>query len=177
MLPVLAVMLLTEPLESVRVAVEADDVADDRGKAEKLEADEAGPALITSRTSDFDRQEGVVMFEGDVVVRYSDAYVMCADRLYIFLAGSNELSRVVAAGNVSVTNLARSGTCAMATYRRRKNEIEMFGDAHCRARLVEGGKTSNTLEGRRIKFWLDSEQVEVDDSGITVQKEGAKKLR
>lgn len=84
-------------------------------------------ARITSQRSDFDREANVVMFEGDVVARYSSDYTMCADRLYMFFSGTNELSRVVALGNVSITNATRSGDCAMATYRRKKGEVEMFG--------------------------------------------------
>ena len=118
------------------------------------------------------------MFEGDVVVRYSDSYVMCADQLYMFLSGSNELSRVVAVGNVSITNETRVGTCALATYRRKRSEIEMFGDKKgARARLVESGEEASALDGSRIKFWLDSEQVEVSDPTISVKQEGGGVLR
>ena len=135
-------------------------------------------ARVTSRTSDFDGKEGVVMFEGDVCVRYSDEFAMCADRLYMFLAGTNEVSRVVAVGAVSITNEDRVGTCAMATYRRQKGEIEMFGDGKENfACLSERGGGAATLEGTRIRFWLDSEQAEVENSRITARGlEGAKRL-
>ena len=98
---------------------------------------------------------------------------MCADRLYMFLAGTNELSRVVALGNVSITNDTRTGTCAMATFRRKKSEIEMFGDGtNVVARLVERGEDAAALEGTRIRFWLDSEQIEVEDSRISTEQKG-----
>ena len=114
------------------------------------------------------------MFEGDVTVRYSNDCMMCADRLYVFLAGTNELNRIVALGNVSITNDTRTGTCSMATFRRKKSEIEMFGDGtNVFARLVEKGEDSSTLEGARIRFWLDSEQVEIEQPRISAeQKEG-----
>ena len=173
----LAVMLLDGPDEVVDAAAAAA-ISKDANRVEVRGQDEArrvGERLkVTSRTSDFDRKEGVVMFEGDVVVRYADDCTMCSDRLYLFLAGSNELSRVVALGNVSVTNDTRTGTCPMATYRRRKNEIEMCGTAAGGlAKLVEQGNEASALEGTRIRFWLDSEQVEVEDSRIlTNRKEG-----
>ncbi len=115
------------------------------------------------------------MFEGDVVVRYSDDCTMCADRLYVFLAGTNQLNRIVALGNVSVTNDTRTGTCSMATFRRKRSEIEMFGDGkETLARLVEKGEESSALEGARIRFWLDTEQVEIEQPRISAeQKEGA----
>ena len=135
-------------------------------------------ARITSRRSDFDREANVVMFEGDVVARYSSDYTMCADRLYMFLAGTNELSRVVALGNVSITNATRSGDCAMATYRRKKGEVEMFGsETNVLARLNEGGENAARLEGTRIRFWLDTEQVEVDNPRISAESQGGMNFR
>ena len=176
---ILAVMLLTDPEETVDAVAAAARSADaDRVElAGRPERTEVTSARITSRASDFDRKEGVVMFEGDVAVRYSNDAVMCADRLYMFLAGSNELSRVVALGNVSITNETRTGTCAMARYWRKRGEIEMFGDGRgVLARLVEGGTGAGALEGTRIRFWLDSEQVEVENSQISSEQEGGMKL-
>lgn len=139
---------------------------------------EAKSARITSRSSDFDRQAGVVMFEGNVVVRYSADYTMCADRLYIFLSSSNELSRVVAVGDVSITNETRVGTCTKAVYRRRRGEVEMFGDGKgAKARLVDRSDNAGELEGVSIKFWLDSEQVEVEGARIGVPKKGMEVLQ
>lgn len=177
----LSVMLLTDPHELIDAA-RAAAISEDADRVEIKGSARAEPpksARITSRTSDFDRQEGVVMFEGDVLVRYSDDSTMCADRLYMFMAGSNELSRVVAVGAVSITNGTRVGTCAMATYRRRRSEIEMFGDGKkVQAHLAERGEEASELKGSRIKFWLDSEQVEVENSRISVDQpqKGAKYL-
>ena len=138
---------------------------------------EVRSARISSRRSDFDREANVVMFEGDVVARYSSDYTMCADRLYMFLAGTNELSRVVALGNVSITNATRSGDCAMATYRRKKGEVEMFGSGtNVFARLNESGENAAQLEGTRIRFWLDTEQVEVDNPRISAESQGGMKF-
>ena len=173
----LAVMLLLDPTEAIDEAAAAA-VSEDADRVEIRRADaEVKSASIRSRTSDFDRKEGVVMFEGDVVVRYSENYTMCSDRLYMFLSKSNELSRVVALGNVSITNETRTGTCAMATYRRRKSEIEMFGDGKSvPARLTERGDDASEIEGERIRFWLDAEQVEVENSSIQMEKKGDAKV-
>ena len=171
-----AVTLLLEPDEVIDAAAAAA-ISEDANRVaiagQKGPENEIKSARITSRTADLDRREGVVMFEGDVVVRYSNDCTMCADRLYMFVAGSNELSRVVALGNVSITNDTRTGTCAMATFRRKKSEIEMFGNGKdALARLVENGEDSSALEGARIKFWLDAEQVEVEDSRILTEQKG-----
>lgn len=176
---VLGVMLLTSPDEIVNeaaaAAISADaDRVDLSGRT--AETKEGKSAKITSETCDYDRKSGVIMFEGRVVVRYSDDYTMCSDRLFMFLSKSNELSRVVAVGGVSITNDTRVGTCAMATYRHRRNEVEMFGADGKPAHLVEQGEDASELEGSRIKFWLDSEQVEVEKSAIKVKATNDKEI-
>lgn len=173
-----AVMLLTSPderhVDAASAAARSREA--DRGVAQGASAQAiAKAAKITSRSCDFDRKEGVILFEGNVSVHYSDDCRMDSDRLYMFLAGSNELQRVVALGNVLITNDLRVGTCEMATYRRKKSEIEMFGDGKGKlAKLVELGKGASSLSGTRIRFWLDTEQVEVEDSRISVRQEGVK---
>lgn len=141
-------------------------------------AGDGGGIRITSRTGDFDRKDGVAMFEGDVLVRYAGGVTLRSDRMFMFLGGANELNRVVAIGNVAVSNETRQGFCAYATFRRAKGEVEMFGDGKgVPARLVDSGENAGEIEGTRIKFWLDSEQVEVQDSRIGVRNsEGVKAL-
>ena len=131
----------------------------------------------SSRRCDLDVRQGVALFEGDVCARSSDGTVLCADRLYLFLAGTNELKRAVAVGAVSITNGARVGTCAWSAYRRARGEVEMFGDGKgTPARLAENGAGGRSLEGTRIKFWIDAEQVEVENSRIEAGKKGEEKL-
>lgn len=174
-----AVMLLTDPREMIDAEAAAAISEDaDRYDARKTPAeDDVGKeARIRSVSADLDREAGVIFFEGSVRVDYAADYTMCADKLYVFLAGSNELSRVVAVGNVSITNDTRTGICSSAVYRRRKREIEMFGNgADALAQLVDAGDDENPpseVRGGRIRFWLDSEQVEIEDSQI--KTEGSK---
>ena len=144
--------------------------------------DPAGPAVprsvrITAERTDYDRKSGVIMFDRNVFVDDAE-YQMHAEQLYVFLDGTNDLKRIVALGGVAITNETRVGTCALATYRRKRSEIEMFGDKKgARARLVESGEEASALDGSRIKFWLDSEQVEVSDPTISVKQEGGGVLR
>lgn len=138
---------------------------------------------VTSDRSSYLRKEGVLAFEGNVAVDDVE-FKMNADIVNLFLDGTNDLKRVVAVGNVAVTNGLRSGTCAKATYNRALSRIVMYGDekAGIVARLIDAGKNKSQVEGRKITFWVDTEQVEVDGSVITVDvaggdaKEGAKKL-
>lgn len=133
---------------------------------------------ICSDSADYDRASGVAMFDGRVAVRHADVYTMNADSLYAVMAASNEIGRVVAASNVAITNATRVGTCAMARYSRARREMEMLGDGSGRrARLVDSGEHKGEVEGDRIRFWLDTEQVEVENTRMTVGiKEGVNLL-
>ena len=65
----------------------------------------------------------------------------------------------------------------MATYRRKKGEVEMFGNGtNALARLNESGANAAQLEGTRIRFWLDTEQVEVDTPRISSESKGGMKF-
>ena len=132
---------------------------------------------IRSDAADYDRMHGIAVFEGHVSIEHAGEYTMNADRLYAVMAASNELSRIVAVGNVVVTNAARVGMCDKATYRRAKREIEMFADGKGGyARLVDHGDHPGELEGERIRFWLDAEQVEVENARITTGGKGGMEL-
>ncbi len=175
LLNLLAVMLLLDPTEVID-AEAAAAVSEDADRVElpsKAATDFGKGVVIESESCDYDRNEGVILFDGKVKIIYGQDYTMCADRIFTFLSSSNELNRVVAIGRVAITNETRVGFCQMATYRRRRSEIEMFGDEHGnRARLMENGEEASELLGSRIRFWLDSERVEVEDSQIKVQQGG-----
>ena len=180
-LPILlGVMLLSGPDEesvdrglAARIAAEADSGM----RAAKPAGGKDKGARITSVRSDFDREEGVVMFDGNVCVEYAADYVMHADRLFVFMGGSNELSRIVALGGVVITNDTRTGSCAMAKFWKRTSEIEMYGDGKDVAARFSDANGGNDLQGSMIRFWLDSEQVDVENPQIHVDgKSGGKIL-
>ena len=174
----LGVMLLLDPNEDID-AEAAAAISEDADRVElpsgTVRRQNQSSARIRSNSSVFDRNAGVVLFEGNVVIEYEENYMLCADRVFAFLTASNRLSRVVADGNIVISNETRVGTCALATYRKAKNEIEMFGKiGGAKARLAEGGERTNALEGDRIRFWLDKEQVEVTNSRISAEVERSK---
>ena len=150
--------------------------------AEAKDAPAPRSVKITSERTDYDRKEGVIMFDRNVCVDDVE-YKMHANQLYVFLDGTNDLKRIVAIGNVAITNETRVGTCAKAAYTKSTSKIVMYGDgASVMARLEDNGKNRSSVEGRKITFWIDSEQVEVEGSTVTLDagklggKDGAKKL-
>lgn len=127
-------------------------------------------ASISSRACDADRARGVIMFDGDVKVEYNVDTVLGTDRLFVFLNASNSLSRIVALGNVSITNGTRRGSSEMATFIKRTGRVDMYGGEN--GRLAELQEGTDILEGTHIRFWIDSEIVEVDNTRITVRQKG-----
>jgi len=125
-------------------------------------------AEVAAGRTDYDRKDGVMLFDGAVSVSDSE-YALGADRLYAFLDGTNSLKRIVADGFVTVTNGTRSGSCARAAYVKSLGRVTMYGGPDSPAKLVDGGHRRSEIEGRTISFWLDSEQVEVEGSTLTIE--------
>jgi len=116
---------------------------------------------ITASRADYDRRDGVILFEDNVVVQDPE-FSLCADRLHIFVDGMNQLKRIVVTGNVAITNGMRSGSCSRATYVKGLHRVIMFGGKSAPARLVDDTGKRSVVEGSKITFWTDSEQVEVE---------------
>lgn len=179
----------SEPADDTEPSESADDTEpsepskpSESSKSSKQTFEMPRSVKITSERTDYDRREGVIMFDKDVFVDDAE-YKMHSDQLYVFLDGTNELKRIVAIGNVSITNETRVGSCAKAAYTKSVGKVVMYGDSNgARARLADYGKRKSEVEGRKITFWIDSEQVEVEGSTVTLDaggyggKEGAKKL-
>lgn len=124
-------------------------------------------AVITADRTDYDRKEGVILFDRNVYVD-DEQYQLHADRLFLFLDGTNDLKRLVAIGHVSLTNDEKNASCTRAVYTRSTSKIVMYGEKDAPARLYQGGRKGSTVYGERITFWLDSEQVEIERPVVTV---------
>ena len=173
-LAMLAVLLLRGPGDDASAgAVAVLARGDDTGGGLAAAAAKAQWARITSVRADFDRNEGVALFEGGVTVDYGDAYRMCADKVYVFFTGSNEFDRVVATGGVAVTNETRTGSCDSVVFRRREGEVEMHGGVDGALARLSSSETDE-VSGHTIKFWLDAEQVEVSGAEVKIGREKGK---
>ena len=171
----LAILLLPEgERNALDSAVEAEFLAEADAGVVAEEKEEVKSARIRSRRTDMDRAEGVIMFEDDVFVEYSTDYTMNADRLFVFFKGSNTLSRIVACGRVAVTNETRSGECSSAVFRNLERRIEMYGAEGLPARLKERGGDKSEVAGSKITFWIDTEQVQVDDPVISLEEKNVR---
>ena len=152
----------------VSVEKAAEEKSDDKdAKKKKKSKAPARDAIITADRTDYDRKEGVVLFDRNVYVD-DEQYQMHTDRLFLFLDGTNDLKRLVAIGNVAITNENRRAYCARATFNRKLGRIVMYSSDEIIAELREEGKKGSEVKGEKITFWIDSEQVEVENPVITM---------
>ena len=138
------------------------------------------PAKITSDTTVYNRKEGIASFEGHVHVD-DEQYQMHADRVFLFFdvdkdSGSTngvsraagEVRRVVAIGNVAMTNDAHRAYGAKATYSKKNGLVVLYSGDGITAEVRDESKAQpQIVRGKRIRFWIDSEQVEVDEADLT----------
>ena len=136
-------------------------------KKQKQKKQSGRDAVITAERTDYDRKEGVILFDRNVYVD-DEQYQLHADRLFLFMDGTNDLKRLVALGNVAITNEEKNASCARAVYVKKLSKIVMYGSDTAPARLYQGGKKASTVVGERITFWLNSEQVEIEKPVVTV---------
>lgn len=130
------------------------------------------PARITSASTFFDRKEGVGIFEGRIHVD-DEEYQLHADKAFVFMEGTNELKRIVAIGNVAITNEMRRAYGGKASYYRDNGMVVLYSDKDRPAEVREIKKDGDqVVRGSKIKFWVDSEQVEVIDADITAPSGG-----
>ena len=150
-------------------------------------------AVITADRMDFDRKEGVILFDRNVYVD-DEQYQMHADRLFVFLetnavakaegekksrktakavkadkggiaglgGGSMALKRLVAIGNVSITNDQRSAFCARATYAKSTGKIVLYGSDTITPWILDPQQSKTPQYGEKITFWTISQQIEVE---------------
>ena len=131
-----------------------------------------GTAKITSATTYYDRKEGFAYFSGHVFVE-DEKYQLHADRAYVFMSGSNDLQRIVALGNVAMTNETKRAYGAKASYYRDPGMVVLYaGDGQAAEVRDETPKGAQTVRGRKIKFWTNSEQVEVLEAEISAPTGG-----
>ena len=126
-----------------------------------------GDVKITSASTYYDRKEGFAYFSGGVFVSDKD-YQLHADRAYVFMDGTNELKRLVAIGNVAMTNETKRAYGVKASYYRQSGMVVLYGDANRPAEVRDEAKFDDqVVKGSKIKFWIDKEQVEVIKADIS----------
>ena len=82
--------------------------------------------------------------------------------------GSSEVRRIVALGHVAMTNEMRRAYGAKATYSKKQGLVVLYSGDGITAEVRDESKAQpQIVRGKRIRFWLGTEQVEVDEADLT----------
>ncbi len=164
-----AAPVATNAVEAASLPVVGNVAAADVKKERKATS---RPARITSATTYYDRKEGIVFFNKNVFVD-DEQYQLHADKAYVFMSGTNDVRRIVAIGNVAMTNDTKRAYGAKVSYYKEGGMVVLYSGNGIAAEVRDESKAEDqVVRGRKIKFWIDSEQVEVIDADITAPTSG-----
>lgn len=164
-----AAPVATNAVEAAPLPVVGNVAAADVKKERKATS---RPARITSATTYYDRKEGIVFFNKNVFVD-DEQYQLHADKAYVFMSGTNDVRRIVAIGNVAMTNDTKRAYGAKVSYYKEGGMVVLYSGNGIAAEVRDESKAEDqVVRGRKIKFWIDSEQVEVIDADITAPTSG-----
>lgn len=114
-----------------------------------LEHDASLPVEITADGLELDQASGMAVFSGNVAVGQGTLR-LAADRIEVFYAGeggTGQVERMLASGNVTLSNGAEAAEAKQATYLVADGVIEMEGDV-----LLTQGQ--NALSSQRLRIDL-----------------------
>lgn len=81
---------------------------------------------------------------------------------------AGDVRRVVAIGHVAMTNDFRRAYGAKATYSKKNGLVVLYSGDGIMAEVRDESKAQpQIMRGKRMRFWIDSEQVEVDEADLT----------
>lgn len=113
------------------------------------------PVVITSDSMEASRDDGTVVFTGNVVA--IEDFTLCSDELHISYGKEKEITEMTADGSVRIFQAERKALADKAEYDRLKRTLVLTG----RAEVIQ---CSDTVRGDKIT-------VHIDDENAVVQSE------
>ncbi len=113
------------------------------------------PIDITSDTVEASQKQNMVTFKGNVVAKQEDITLYANMIVVHYSPDTKKLSRILATGNVRITQLDRRATGQKATFQQDENKVVLEGDAVLR----EG---DNVIRGERVIYYVDEERSVVE---------------
>ena len=155
-------------LAAAAVATNSSDVAESPASTNRI-------AKITAASTYYDAKEGIAYFAGNVSVDDQE-YQLHADRAYVFMdkSGTNDLKRIVAIGNVALTNDTKRAYGGKASYYREAGMVVLYAPSEYGYCEVRDDKTDppQSVKGAKIKFWIGSEQIQIEKAVINAPVSG-----
>ena len=137
---------------AVSIGILADAQAAQPGKTPKRKSQKTD---ITSNRMEYDYAESTIVFEENVRV-VDDEYTLTADRIIVFLDGTNDVRQIRAIGHVVIVSGDRSGRCPEAVYTKKSGEIVMSGPNDTSVQLTN---KDDKIWGRKITIWLNDQRM------------------
>ena len=158
-LGILALLALVVGFVPADLAAEPAKPAGQSGKPFKRKSQKTD---ITSSRMEYDYAESTIVFEENVKV-VDEEYTLTADRIIVFLEGTNEVRQIRAIGHVVIVNGDRTGRCPEAVYTKKSGEIVMSGPNDTAVQLTN---KEDKIWGRKITIWLNDQRMECIPSRI-----------
>lgn len=132
------------------------------------EHDASQPVEVTAQRLDLDQANGTALFTGDVRVGQG-ALRMAADRIEVFYVqgDTNRVDRMVATGNVTLSNGTEAAESENATYEVATGIVDMAGDVL----LTQGG---NALSGEALRIDLTAGTASMQGRVQTILTPGSR---
>ena len=113
---------------------------------------------------EYDYVQRTIVFEENVKV-VDEEYTLTADRLIVFLEGTNDVNQIHAIGHVIIVSGDRTGRCPKAVYTKKTGEIVMSGPNDTAVQLTS---KDDQIWGRQITIWVDDQRMECVPARLTL---------
>ncbi len=114
-----------------------------------------GPIHIISNRLDADNKKRIITFSGHVIVKRSNLTLTCDKLIVLYTKNGGEISKIVADGNVVMSQPPRSATCKKAIFFQKSNKVVLMGNP-----VLSEGK--NKVTGEKVTFFLDSDKTIIE---------------
>ena len=105
------------------------------------------PINVTAKTLVWDHGGHKATFHQEVVASQADLTIHCDDLIIYFSENDDDVTRLVAKGNVRITQMDRRASCEEAVYDRAQNQIVLQGNP-----VIRQGP--NEVTGERVIFFV-----------------------
>lgn len=113
------------------------------------------PIHVSAKTLEWDHKGHKATFHQEVVARQQDLEIHCDDLIIYFNENDDDVTRLVAKGNVRILQMDRRASCEEAVYDRSNNRIVLEGDP-----VIRQGQ--NEVRGKRVIFYVGENRSVVE---------------
>jgi lipopolysaccharide export system protein LptA len=126
-----------------------------------------GPITITSESLSADNKAHTALFEGKVVAKTAEMTIYSDKMLVFYTAGSGDVTKIDATGNVRLVKGSRLITAQAATYYADQDKVVFTGEP----RAMDG---ENVVTGAVMTYFIGEDRSLVEKSKVFLKNKGEK---